>query len=191
MLLSESPGDGFYIECIQTYSKGFIIAGDNGTVMIYEKSEDPKNPYNRIAKLPQSEKQEKGEYHELQASIMSARIRCMALSSTDDCIIFTTENNQIMKVNVNLERPSDESKYEYLIFPFHSRAIQGMDICIKKNHIATCSIDKTVRIWNNTNPPQLEICELFNDEAYSVAFHPSGFHIIVGFTDRVRMMNVF
>jgi len=96
-----------------------------------------------------------------------------------------------MKVNVNLERPSDESKYEYLIYPFHSRAIQGLDICIKKNHVATCSIDKTVRIWNNTSPPTLEICELFNDEAYSVAFHPSGFHIIVGFTDRVRMMNVF
>ena len=66
-----------------------------------------------------------------------------------------------------------------------------MDICIKKNLIATCSIDKTVRIWNNSNSPTLEICELFNDEAYSVAFHPSGFHLIVGFTDRVRMMNVF
>ena len=24
-----------------------------------------------------------------------------------------------------------------------------------------------------------------------MAFHPSGFHIIVGFTDKVRMMNVF
>jgi hypothetical protein len=30
LLLQESPGDGFYIECIQTYSKGFIVAGDNG-----------------------------------------------------------------------------------------------------------------------------------------------------------------
>jgi hypothetical protein len=47
----------------------------------------------------------------------------MALSSTDDCIVFSTENNQIMKVNVNLERHTDDSKYEYLIFPFHSRAI--------------------------------------------------------------------
>jgi len=82
----------------------------------------------------------------------------MSLSSTDDSIIFSTENNQIMKVSVNLERPSDDSKYEYLIFPFHSRAIQGMDICIKKNLIATCSIDKSVRIWNNSNPPTLEIC---------------------------------
>ena len=122
---------------------------------------------------------------------MSSRIRCMALSSTDDCISFTTENNQIMKVNVNLERPADDAKYEYVVTPFHQRSISGMDICIKKNLIATCSIDKTVRIWNNSNPPTLEICELFNDEAYSVAFHPSGFHLIVGFTDRVRMMNVF
>jgi hypothetical protein len=125
-LLSESPGDGFYIECIQTYSKGFIIAGDNGQIMIYEKSEDPKNPYNRIAKLPQSEKEDKTEelyIQQLKPGIMSARVKCMSLTSVDDCIVFTTENNQIMKVAVNLERPSDDQKYEYLIYPFHSRAI--------------------------------------------------------------------
>jgi len=66
MSLNEAPGDDFYIECIQTYQKGFIIAGDNGQIMIYEKSEDPKNPYNKIAKLPQNEKgDQKGEYHDL------------------------------------------------------------------------------------------------------------------------------
>lgn len=54
MLLAESPGEGFYIECIVTYSKGFIIAGENGQIMIYEKSEEPKNPYHRIATLPSS-----------------------------------------------------------------------------------------------------------------------------------------
>lgn len=51
MLLTESPGDGFHIECIITYSKGFIIAGENGQIMIYERSEEPKNPYHRIATL--------------------------------------------------------------------------------------------------------------------------------------------
>jgi len=95
-----------------------------------------------------------------------------------------------MKVNVNLERPGDESKYEYLIFPFHSRAINGMDVCIKKQLVATCSIDKSVRIWNFATR-SLDICQVYPDEAYSIAFHPSGFHIIVGFTDKVRMMNVF
>lgn len=54
MVLNESPVDGFYIECIVTYSKGFIIAGENGQIMIYEKSEEPKNPYHRIATLPSS-----------------------------------------------------------------------------------------------------------------------------------------
>ena len=47
---------------------------------------------------------------------MSSRVRALALSSTEDVLLFTTENNQIMKVNVNLERPSDDAKYEYLIF---------------------------------------------------------------------------
>lgn len=64
-----------------------------------------------------------------------------------------------MRVFANPERPQDNSIYEYLVCPFHSRAVQGMDICIKKNLITTCSTDKSVRIWNNSNPPTLEICE--------------------------------
>lgn len=51
MLLADSPGEGFHIECIITYSKGFIISGENGQIMVYEKSEEPKNPYHRIAVL--------------------------------------------------------------------------------------------------------------------------------------------
>jgi WD40 repeat protein len=51
MLLGESPGENFHIECIITYTKGFIIGGENGQIMIYEKSEEPKNPYHRIATL--------------------------------------------------------------------------------------------------------------------------------------------
>lgn len=121
---------------------------------------------------------------------MSSKIRALALSSTEDMLVFTTENNQLMKVSVNLERPSDDSRFEYLVFPFHSRAVHGMDVCIKKHFVATCSIDKTVRVWNYYTRT-LEICEVYQDEAYSVAFHPSGFHLVVGFTDKVRMMNVF
>lgn len=30
LLLAESPGEGFYIESIIPYNKGFIIAGENG-----------------------------------------------------------------------------------------------------------------------------------------------------------------
>ena len=54
MLLPESPLEGFYIECIITYPKGFFIGGDNGQIIIYDRSEEPKNPYRKIAMLPSS-----------------------------------------------------------------------------------------------------------------------------------------
>lgn len=55
--------------------------------------------------------------------------------------------------------------------------------------IVTCSKDKTVKIWNyelNT----LENSKKFDEEANCVTFHPSGFHIAVAFTSRIRMINV-
>ena len=194
MLLSCSPGDGFYIESITNYSKGFMIAGDTGQIMVFEKSDEPKKPFTHVATWPNVDPKEEKKYPELFLSIMASRIKCIALSSNDDTLVFSTANNQLMKVNVNLEKKMNESsiKYEYLIYPFHSRAISGLDVCIKKNLVATCSIDKTVRIWSYTAQSfKLDICETFTEEALSVAFHPSGYHIVVCFTDKIRMMNVF
>jgi hypothetical protein len=42
MDLKEAPGDGFYIQTIKAFSKGFLIAGDKGQIMIFEKVDDPK-----------------------------------------------------------------------------------------------------------------------------------------------------
>ncbi len=191
MLLAESPGEGFFIETIIIYSKGFIIGGENGQIMIYEKSEEPKNPYHRIATLPTTtDAKSDKDYPMLMAGVMSSKVRCMSLNVAEDSLAFTTENNQLMRVPINIERPTDDAKFEYLVYPFHSRGINGMDICIKKQLVGTCGADKTVRIWNY-HSKTLDICEVFQDEANSLAFHPSGFHIVVGFTDKVRMMNVF
>jgi cilia- and flagella-associated protein 57 len=195
MCLDCSPKDGFYIEAIAIYSKGFMIAGDTGQIKIYEKTDEPKKPFQEVATWPNvNDPKEEKKYPNLLLSIMASRIKCLALSSNDDTLVFSTENNQLMKVNLNQEKKLNESvaKYEYLIYPFHSRAISGLDVCIKKNLVATCSYDKTVRIWSYS--PQnfkLDICESFQEEALSVAFHPSGYHIVVGFTDKIRMMNVF
>jgi hypothetical protein len=68
----------------------------------------------------------------LMAGVMSSKVRWMSLNTSEDSMVFTTENNQIMRVPINIERPTDDAKYEYLVFPFHSRGINGMDVCIKK-----------------------------------------------------------
>merc|ERR1719331_146190 len=64
-----------------------------------------------------------------------------------------------------------------------------MDVCIRKPWVVTCGMDKTVRIWNYAERSQ-ELCKFFLEEAFSVAFHPSGFHLIVGFSDKLRLMNL-
>lgn len=123
-MLLESPGDGMHIECVQTFSKGFMIGGDSGQIYIYEKSEEPKNPYNSSPLIPQqSDKKDKSEFKDLMAGVMASKIKCISLSSADDQIVFTTENNQIMKAAFSMDRGNDDCKFEFAIFPFHSRAI--------------------------------------------------------------------
>jgi WD40 repeat protein len=79
-----------------------------------------------------------------------------------------------------------------LICPFHSHPIFGMDVCLKKQIVATCSSDRTVRVWNYSAKDELtpDIVQQFEEEAYSVAVHPSGFHMVVGFSDCIRMLNI-
>lgn len=45
MLLQCSPQEGFYIENIIVTSKGFIICGDHGQIMVFDWTDEPKNPF--------------------------------------------------------------------------------------------------------------------------------------------------
>lgn len=194
-VLADSPGDGFYIEKIITYTKGFIIAGDKGQMMVFVTTGEPNNPYTRIASLPSPQDTGKfgDEQHRTIEAVSMSRIKSMDLSAAEDTLIFATDNNQLYRMAISLlDNKNVEAAYDYLVHPFHSRAIQGMDVCIKKNLVVTCSQDKTVKLWSYsaTMGFALEINEQFTEEAFCVAFHPSGFQIVVGFFDKIRMMNV-
>ena len=43
------------------------------------------------------------------------------------------------------------SAFDYLTGSFHHGEVTGMDVCIRKPIIATCSLDKTIRVWNYEN----------------------------------------
>ena len=36
----------------------------------------------------------------------------------------------------------------------------------------------------------LELYKVFQEEAFSIALHPSGLYILVGFSDKLRLMNI-
>ena len=113
------------------------------------------------------------------------------MNSTEDVLYYIDRHNQLLKVNLALDGTDVEStKSEYVHGPFHHAEITGMDICLRKQLIVTCSANH-ICIWNWAdkkfemawkNPP--------GEEATAVAFHPSGFHILAAIGDKVMFMNV-
>ncbi|KAL8427170.1 hypothetical protein Efla_006797 [Eimeria flavescens] len=68
-------------------------------------------------------------------------------------------------------------------------SLAGLDVCRQKPLAVTCGEDQTIRVWNFLEG-QLELCQHFQEEVFSVAFHPSGFHLLAGLTDKLRLMNL-
>ena len=65
----------------------------------------------------------------------------------------------------------------------------GLDTCIRKPLIATCGSDRSIRIWNYVDR-STDLCKVFSEECRSIAFHPSGLHVLCGFSDKLRLMNL-
>ena len=78
----------------------------------------------------------------------------------------------------NYDKQSTETRFDYIQGPFHKAEITGLDTCVRKQLIVTCSRDKTVSIWNYETCQQ-EISHTFAEECLAVAFHPSGLHLVV------------
>lgn len=84
----------------------------------------------------------------------------------------------------NFKSMSNELPYgvgfEYVqgIFHKNKNEITGLDVCIRKQLIVTCSRDKTVCVWDYANRC-LEFQHSFPEELVAIAFHPSGLHLVV------------
>ncbi|DAZ95763.1 TPA: hypothetical protein N0F65_010265 [Lagenidium giganteum] len=84
---------------------------------------------------------------------------------------------------------------DYLLYSFHRPSdsglmhITGMDVCVRKPILVTCGLDKTVRVWNYLDRT-CEVAKQFSEEAHSASCHPSGLYLLVGFADKLRLMNI-
>ncbi|GLE00303.1 hypothetical protein PINS_up009031 [Pythium insidiosum] len=84
---------------------------------------------------------------------------------------------------------------EFVLSAFHRpnehgvRHVTGMDVCVRKPILVTCGLDRTVRVWNYLDR-SCEVAKQFSEEAHSVSCHPSGLYLLVGFADKLRLMNI-
>ncbi|KAG9273686.1 cilia- and flagella-associated protein 57 [Astyanax mexicanus] len=183
---SSSPALLPRVTAISPYSKGFACSAGPGTVCLFEKTEE-KDSYKktREIKIPpdpcfndptQAEQQE---------------ISTLCISPSEETLAASTDRGQLYHITLSSVEMSrgEQAQFEFLSHSFHSGIITGLSICMRKPLIATCSLDHSVRIWNfETNA--LELYKEFQEESYSVALHPSGLFILVGFSDKIRLMNL-
>lgn len=101
----------------------------------------------------------------LVASTDHNQIYCMTLSSADLGTVRFTYNltTIIRKVQIDssmffwllscvqflfLLQQKDAVRFELASQLFHSNVISGLDVCIRKPCFVTCSVDKSIHIWN-------------------------------------------
>ncbi|KND04574.1 uncharacterized protein SPPG_00295 [Spizellomyces punctatus DAOM BR117] len=176
------------------YSKGFICGGSNGSIAIYDKSDEAGSSavaqQSGQSQLSQSNKELYRKVKELTLQDENAKITSMAISPSEDNLVCTTETNQMFAIMLaGTEMKGEESRFELFSQPFHHGQVTGCDTCIRKPLVVTCSTDRSVRVWNYLDSTS-ELVKYFPEEAFSVAIHPSGLYILVGFSDKLRLMNL-
>uniref|UniRef100_A0A8C7KEZ8 Cilia and flagella associated protein 57 n=1 Tax=Oncorhynchus kisutch TaxID=8019 RepID=A0A8C7KEZ8_ONCKI len=174
------------VTVITAYSKGFAYSAGPGTVCLFERTDDKDN-YRKTRKIripPDQCSHEPSQAEQQQ-------IVSLVISPSEETVVTSTDWGQLYIITLSSAEMSkgEQAQFEFLSYSFHSLSITGLSICIRKPFIATCSLDQSVLIWNfETNT--LELYKEFQEEAFSIALHPSGLFVLVGFSDKLRLMNL-
>ncbi|KAK2543324.1 Cfap57 [Columba livia] len=174
------------ILAVAAYSEGFACSPSPGVVVLFEKTKE-KEVYKESQEIWLPEDQFSSEPKQ------SSRqdIICICFSPSEKTIVVNTNKNQLYMFTIlSTDFMKEKAAYfVYLNYPLHSAPITGLDVCVWKPILATCSLDRSVRIWNykmNT----LELYKEYREEAYTVSVHPSGLFCLVGFSDKLRFISL-
>ncbi|KAM9008065.1 cilia- and flagella-associated protein 57 isoform 2-T2 [Ara ararauna] len=174
------------ISAIAAYSKGFACSSSPGIVLLFEKtrgkelykeSQEIWLPKDRFSNDPEKSGRQ--------------NIICICFSPSEETMVVNTHKNQLYVFTMFTTDFMKEriAYFKYLTFPLHSASITGLDICVWKSILATCSLDRSVRIWNyQTNT--LELYKEYREEAHTVSLHPTGLFCLVGFSDKLRFISL-
>ena len=111
-------------------------------------------------------------------------------TSQNFAILMATNNGQLYQLDLSNDNAiCDGANYKHAICPFHSDEIISIDVAKWKQLVATCSTDKTVRVWNYVHF-HLEAMATFEDEPLKVAFHPTGLNLAILFKNTIKLVDI-
>ncbi|EGR29835.1 WD repeat protein [Ichthyophthirius multifiliis] len=186
-VLKDSPVNSqkqaFRIECISSFGKGFIIGAKDATIFVYKGTGCDINPFEEVQKIT--------TFSQL-GDLKEHYITGLSVSPiSEEKLVCSLSTNSIYQIKLKKDQlfQNEQEQIEAISLNFHSGAINGLDICARKPLIATCGKDRTIKVWN-FEEKTLELSWQFNEEALCLALHPSGLHMVVCFTDKLKWMNI-
>ncbi|KAJ3311697.1 Cilia- and flagella-associated protein 57 [Boothiomyces sp. JEL0838] len=173
-------GSNSTISCIQATKRGFAIGGTGGLVSIYNflVLEQGNFTLHQNMTLPDNQ----------------LIVTGLASTTGEDTLLVEVNTNLVYKVIISPHNPTkvqtvEEAKFEVFMEAFHYGAITSLDVCIRKPIVVTISSDKSIRFWNYLTG-SCELVKFFLEEPQSISLHPSGLYILVGFHDKLKLMNI-
>ncbi|XP_061743732.1 cilia- and flagella-associated protein 57 isoform X2 [Nerophis ophidion] len=175
----------FPITALVKYSKGFACSTGPDAVGLYEKT--AKNTYRKSKEILIPRHRYGGDA----PSADYQQISRMCMSPSEETLAVSTDRGRLYGINMSsvLINKDKRLHFEALSLPFHSKSITDVSVCTWKPIVATSSLDRSVCIWNYETK-MLEVFKEFQEQPYSVALHPTGLFILVGFSDKLQLMGL-
>ena len=102
--------------------------------------------------------------------------------------VYFYELKELLNNTANFDRQNGE--FELILDNYHYDNVTGLDVCINKPILATCSLDRALVIYNyDTNV--IELKQYFEDDLFGVALHPSGLYLILSTTKCLKYMCLY
>ncbi|KAK9845760.1 hypothetical protein WJX81_001703 [Elliptochloris bilobata] len=171
---------------------GFAVAAADGALTLFEKEADEARMYHVARRMPMDGGGSDAVGQGLGLGFGSApRVRSLALTAAEDALLLALASRQLLSLNLGAAElaKADEYVFEAVPHAFHAAEVTGVGTCLRKPLVATCSLDRTLRLWN-TQDWSVEVSKAFIEEALCVALHPSAHSVLVGFTDKLRLFTV-
>lgn len=160
------------------YKKGFLAASEGGYLTKFDVSSTTPGKYVQVDQV------------KLFGDELPISAHTIAVDPSEETAVISLVNNRVLTVSLSNGDILQNMEEKPLVMPFHDGAILCCSTCCRRPLVATCGVDKTVRVWNYIDN-SLEIVKEFTESVYSVSFHPDGLTMLIGFGDKLRMCGVF